>query len=100
MYSFRVTGPEHYKRAEQLLAPQDDRGWLGGENNEAKAVRLAEAQVHATLAVAAAALYGPQGDPIDPALARSLNRLSQDRLDEALREARELKRQADDPDAD
>jgi len=55
-----MTGPEHYREAERLLAVADvydeDGAWA-----TAKA-RRAEAQVHATLALAAAtALIAPQG---------------------------------------
>jgi hypothetical protein len=59
-----VTGPEHYKAAEQCLKeahiPSGNRaqpGWLTADE------LVAEAQVHATLALAAAtALAGEPGD--------------------------------------
>jgi hypothetical protein len=43
-----VTGPEHYQRAEELLRRSD------GDDPQTAAVRLAQAQVHATLALTAA----------------------------------------------
>lgn len=48
-----MTGPEHYKRAEELLADvtRDDGSVDFGEGGEAY---VAAAQVHATLALAAA----------------------------------------------
>jgi hypothetical protein len=44
-----MTGPEHYREAEQLLGAR-----RSGESAEDAASRLAEAQIHATLALAAA----------------------------------------------
>ena len=58
-----ATGPEHYREAERILAMAED------EKNTECAVRWAgEAQVHATLALAAAtALCGsPDGELDDP----------------------------------
>lgn len=50
-----LTGPEHYKKAEDLL----DRARY--EKNETeRASKLQEAQVHATLALVAATLQGGQ----------------------------------------
>lgn len=58
-----MTGPEHYRVAERLIADADawmdaDSGWmadLSGEERIARRVAdLAAAQVHATLALAAA----------------------------------------------
>lgn len=43
-----MTGPEHYREAERLARLAQ------GQNYEAAAVTLADAQVHATLALAAA----------------------------------------------
>jgi hypothetical protein len=44
-----VTGPEHYQKAEQCI------GWAEGETDRDKRASLhARAQVHATLALAAA----------------------------------------------
>jgi hypothetical protein len=53
-----VTGPEHYQHAEGLLDCNGDCGCEG--NCETCAWRAAKAQVHATLALAAAtAIPGP-----------------------------------------
>lgn len=54
-----MTGPEHYRRAEQLLAEAGHQGaegviWVRPEN-------LAAAQVHATLALTAATALPPGG---------------------------------------
>ena len=58
-----VTGPEHYLKAEQLLTAQAGIAANHDETNPAAALMLAEAQVHATLALAAAtALNLPGGD--------------------------------------
>lgn len=46
-----MTGPEHYKRAESLLNAINDGG---RQNKDLLMVWAAEAQVHATLALAAA----------------------------------------------
>lgn len=50
-----MTGPEHYQEAERLLATayEDNLTAYEGEN-PAAARQIAEAQVHATLALAAA----------------------------------------------
>ncbi|MFF7829771.1 hypothetical protein ACFZCM_31600 [Streptomyces rochei] len=50
-----MTGPEHYREAERLLsvATSSDQTTYEGENPEADRT-IAEAQVHATLALAAA----------------------------------------------
>jgi len=45
-----ATGPEHYRNAEQLLAQTESPSW----HAEDSPATLAEAQVHATLALAAA----------------------------------------------
>jgi hypothetical protein len=50
-----VTGPEHYAQAEHLLTAA-----LRAEHAEADRI-LAQAQVHATLAAAAAAAIGTWG---------------------------------------
>lgn len=48
-----MTGPEHFRRAEELAAKAGE--YLGqGDGQDSAAVRAAVAQVHATLAVAAA----------------------------------------------
>lgn len=58
-----MTGPEHYREAERLQTEADkwanaDRGWMAQMPTEERISRrmadLADAQVHATLAVAAA----------------------------------------------
>lgn len=49
-----MTGPEHYRQAERFLAMAGDK--IRGEVGEAEV--LAEAQVHATLALAAATAMG------------------------------------------
>ncbi|OLT36737.1 hypothetical protein BJF79_30670 [Actinomadura sp. CNU-125] len=59
-----MTGPEHYQRAEELLDRSD------GDDPETAAVRVAQAQVHATLALAAAtAMTGIHGMPYDDGVA-------------------------------
>lgn len=67
-----ATGPEHYREAERLTQQAGewmdaDTGWkahMSGEERIARrAADLAEAQVHATLALAAAtALNRPDGE--------------------------------------
>jgi len=56
-----MTGPEHYREAERLIAMARDQGggadrfgFLYREAHVTPAVILADAQVHATLALAAA----------------------------------------------
>jgi hypothetical protein len=59
-----VTGPEHYRKAEELLGYAEalDAGRRGSAEDMSF---LAEAQVHAALAnAAAAALNGPHGLPV------------------------------------
>jgi hypothetical protein len=52
-----MTGPDHYRQAEQLTAKAHD--YLGqGEGQDSAAVRAAVAQIHATLALAAATALG------------------------------------------
>jgi hypothetical protein len=56
-----VTGPEHYREAERLItvARKADRDDLYGQYTETQAaIILADAQVHATLAAAAAGALG------------------------------------------
>lgn len=48
-----MTGPEHYREAEALLDSVESRGF-GPEPDHIQAAWLAAAQVHATLALAAA----------------------------------------------
>ena len=48
-----MTGPEHYKEAEKSLKA------MSGKDPRTVTVLLAEAQVHATLALAAAAVTAP-----------------------------------------
>jgi hypothetical protein len=55
-----MTGPEHFRRAEQLAAEAAKH--LGqGEGQDTAAVWAAVAQVHATLALAAATALIPEG---------------------------------------
>jgi len=49
-----MTGPEHYREAERLLAELISINPGGGEMHRASEVALAAAQVHATLALSAA----------------------------------------------
>jgi hypothetical protein len=52
-----MTGPEHYRRAEELA--EEARKLLGqGEGQDTAAVWAAVAQVHASLAIAAATALG------------------------------------------
>jgi hypothetical protein len=53
-----MTGPEHYRAAEMLLAAADQIAEQGGDMGE----MLAAAQVHATLALAAATAMGSAKD--------------------------------------
>ena len=53
-----MTGPEHYAEAERLLTDAFDEVRHG---DPAEAVVLAQAQVHATLALAAATAVGTAG---------------------------------------
>ncbi|MFD8088721.1 hypothetical protein [Streptomyces malaysiensis] len=55
-----MTGPEHYREAERLLAvaAQDSNTTFEGHNPEADRT-IAEAQVHATLALAAGSFTTP-----------------------------------------
>lgn len=48
-----MTGPEHYREAEALLDSVEDRGF-GPEPDHIQTAWLSAAQVHATLALAAA----------------------------------------------
>lgn len=53
-----MTGPEYYRRAGQLAAKADE--YLGqGEGQDTAGAWAAAAQVHATLALAAAAVDSP-----------------------------------------
>jgi len=58
-----ATGPEHYQMAEQLLDKQAEEAAQRGDT-EIEALSVAHAQVHATLALAAAA--EPAGDSDTP----------------------------------
>lgn len=59
---FAMTGPEHYREAE-LLAKQANHWTYGDGGNPAVGAALAaEAQVHATLALAAATAIAATGD--------------------------------------
>jgi hypothetical protein len=55
-----MTGPEHFRRAEELAAKASE--YLGrGDGQDSAAVWAAVAQVHATLALAAAAMLNSEG---------------------------------------
>jgi hypothetical protein len=51
-----MTGPDHYRKAEELTAKAHD--YLGQGEGQGAAVWVAVAQVHATLALAAATALG------------------------------------------
>ena len=56
-----MTGPEHYKEAERILAPKEVDGGYSWSTSPAD---MSRAQIHATLALAAAtALRVPGGLP-------------------------------------
>lgn len=55
-----MTGPEHYRAAEQLLADVSTGGFVSDGTECANTI--AAAQVHATLALAAATALGVGGD--------------------------------------
>lgn len=55
-----MTGPEHYRIAESLINDLWDNGSPDGRAHDMKV--LAEAQVHATLALAAATILPVAGD--------------------------------------
>jgi hypothetical protein len=70
------TGPEHYRRAEQILGELNDAApkVFGPTMDTAQAVfsaSLATAQVHATLALAAATALGSGGVYITPGTAEA-----------------------------
>jgi hypothetical protein len=55
-----MTGPDHYRKAEELTAKAHE--YLGqGEGQDSAAVWAAVAQIHATLALAAATALGTTG---------------------------------------
>ena len=55
-----MTAPEHFRRAEELAAKASE--YLGhGDGQDSAAVWAAVAQVHATLALAAAIMLNPEG---------------------------------------
>ena len=55
-----MTGPEHFRRAEELAAKASE--YLGrGDGQDSAAVWAAVAQVHATLALAAATMLNSEG---------------------------------------
>ena len=56
-----MTGPEHYKTAEDLIGGIEDHG--GDFTPEGRADVIALAQVHATLALAAATATGSEDHP-------------------------------------
>ena len=51
-----MTGPDHYRKAEELTATAHD--YLGQGDGQSAAVWAAVAQLHATLALAAATALG------------------------------------------
>ena len=51
-----MTGPDHYRQAEELTAKAHD--YLGREEGQSAAVWAAVAQIHAALALAAATALG------------------------------------------
>ena len=51
-----MTGPDHYRKAEELTATAHD--YLGQGDGQSAAVWAAVAQIHATLALAAATALG------------------------------------------
>lgn len=57
-----MTGPEHYREAERLMAEIRNTRAHNDETNPAAALLLAEAQVHATLANAAAIAMSAAGE--------------------------------------
>jgi hypothetical protein len=60
-----MTGPEHYKAAEQLLQPRTTHAIPSGEPRQSPPTTdmILQAQAHATLALAAAtALQSPAGE--------------------------------------
>jgi len=64
-----MSGPEHYRESERLLVDVDRARDRSGDVAEYCRRQLAAAQVHATLALAAATAYpavrdyyGPEGD--------------------------------------
>ena len=57
-----MTGPEHYAEAERLIAAaRTDRQGLYANATDPYAKVLADAQIHATLALAAATALGSRG---------------------------------------
>jgi|GraSoiStandDraft_4_1057263.scaffolds.fasta_scaffold861659_2 hypothetical protein len=56
-----MTGPEHYREAERLLAEEVFIDRSGAQVHRTYAETVAAAQVHATLAVAAATALGTSG---------------------------------------
>jgi hypothetical protein len=54
-----MTGPEHYREAERLLTEQVFRDRTGGTTTRSFEETVAAAQVHATLALAAATAINP-----------------------------------------
>ncbi len=55
-----MTGPEHFRRAEELAAKASE--YLGhGDGQDSAAVWAAVAQVHASLALAAATMLNSEG---------------------------------------
>jgi hypothetical protein len=65
-----MTGPEHYREAEQLLRSDPEAGTAVVER------RIARAQVHAILALAAATAIGAEGPDAGPWHQAAATRLS------------------------
>lgn len=61
-----MTGPEHYTKAEQLLREQSRIISNHDGTNPAAALMIAEARVHATLALTAATALNPAGEDFIP----------------------------------
>jgi hypothetical protein len=62
-----MTGPSHYRQAERLLADCDIRSAAGDVSAADIMAHVAAAQVHATLALAAATAFQASGVPADGA---------------------------------
>lgn len=71
-----MTGPEHYHEAEQLLADVRMIPALNDETSPVAALLIAEAQVHATLALAAADSLGRQHEQLVEGLDNALIKAS------------------------
>lgn len=70
-----MTGPEHYREAERLAARADHFTYGDGADPVTGAATAAQAQVHATLALAAATAFVAAGMPQDGDNARDWRKL-------------------------